>query len=99
MDRLTWIALALCALIAAIAAPLPVWARGCNVGVNVNSFQNFSAADQEAIVEQLVRSSVHCVRTSLRPLPRCSGPQSLWLGGGLGFYAGNKTRAAVPRAD
>ena|ERR1700688_3046958 len=38
-------------------------ARGteCPVGVNVNSFQNFST------VEQLKRSGVGCVRTSLRP--------------------------------
>jgi hypothetical protein len=67
MKRLTSIALAFCALLTAAAAPMPVWARDCNVGVNVNSFQNFSAADQETIVEQLVRSGVHCVRTSLRP--------------------------------
>ncbi len=67
MKPLTLIASVLCALITAIAAPLPVWARDCNVGVNVNSFQNFSAADQETIVEQLVSSGVHCVRTSLRP--------------------------------
>ncbi len=39
----------------------------CPVGVNVNSFQNFSAAEQQAIVEQLKRSGVGFVRTSLRP--------------------------------
>lgn len=39
----------------------------CPVGVNVNSFQNFSAADQQAIVEQLKRSGVGFVRTFLRP--------------------------------
>jgi hypothetical protein len=39
----------------------------CPVGVNVNSFQNFSAADQQVIVEQLKRSGVGFVRTSLRP--------------------------------
>jgi hypothetical protein len=39
----------------------------CAVGVNVNSFQNFSAADQQAIVEQLKQSGVRFVRTSLRP--------------------------------
>jgi hypothetical protein len=39
----------------------------CAVGVNVNSFQNFSAADQLAIVEQLKQSGVRFVRTSLRP--------------------------------
>jgi non-reducing end alpha-L-arabinofuranosidase len=49
------------------AAPLPTWARDCNVGVNVNNFQNFSAADQKTIVGQFVSSGVRCVRTSLRP--------------------------------
>jgi hypothetical protein len=44
-----------------------VWAQGCNVGVNVNSFQNFDAAEQETIVQQLIGSGVRCVRTSLRP--------------------------------
>ena len=39
----------------------------CLIGVNVNSFQNFSAADQQAIIEQLKRSGVRFVRTSLRP--------------------------------
>ena len=39
----------------------------CAVGVNVNSLQNFSATDQQAIVEQLKRSGVAFVRTSLRP--------------------------------
>ena len=39
----------------------------CPVGVNVNSFQNFSAAEQQTIVEQLKRSGVRFVRTSLRP--------------------------------
>jgi hypothetical protein len=39
----------------------------CPVGVNVNSFQNFSAADQQVIVDQLKRSGVGFVRTSLRP--------------------------------
>jgi hypothetical protein len=42
-------------------------ATKCPVGVNVNSFQNFSAADQQVIVEQLKRSGVGFVRTSLRP--------------------------------
>uniref|UniRef100_A0A372IRF5 Glycoside hydrolase family 5 domain-containing protein n=1 Tax=Paracidobacterium acidisoli TaxID=2303751 RepID=A0A372IRF5_9BACT len=40
---------------------------GCAVGVNVNSFQNFSAAEQQTIVEQLRHSGVRFVRTSLRP--------------------------------
>ena len=39
----------------------------CPVGVNVNSFQNFSVADQQVIVDQLKRSGVRFVRTSLRP--------------------------------
>src|SRR5260370_29490821 len=39
----------------------------CPVGVNVNSFQNFSPADQQTIVDQLKRSGVGFVRTSLRP--------------------------------
>jgi hypothetical protein len=42
-------------------------ATNCPVGVNVNSFQNFSAADQQVIAEQLKRSGVGFVRTSLRP--------------------------------
>ena len=50
-----------------VARPDLVWALGCNAGVNVNSFQNFSAAEQETIVQQLVTSGAHCVRTSLRP--------------------------------
>ena len=37
------------------------------VGVNVNSFQNFDAAQQMEIVGQLKRSGVGFVRTSLRP--------------------------------
>ena len=40
---------------------------GCPVGVNVNGFQNFSVPEQQAIVEQLKRSGVGFVRTSLRP--------------------------------
>jgi hypothetical protein len=52
--------------------PLAIWpslacALGCNVGTNVNSFQNFDAAEQEKIVQQLVASGVRSVRTSLRP--------------------------------
>jgi hypothetical protein len=39
----------------------------CAVGVNVNSFQNFDAAQQMEIVGQLKRSGVGFVRTSLRP--------------------------------
>lgn len=39
----------------------------CAVGVNVNSFQNFDAPQQLEIVDQLKRSGVGFVRTSLRP--------------------------------
>lgn len=39
----------------------------CPVGVNVNSFQNFDPVQQETIVEQLKKSHVRFVRTSLRP--------------------------------
>ena len=42
-------------------------ASECYVGVNVNSFQNFTTAQQRVLVGQLKRSGVHCVRTSLRP--------------------------------
>ena len=46
-----------------------VFAQGTKfpVGVNVNSFQNFDAAQQMEIVGQLKRSGVGFVRTSLRP--------------------------------
>jgi hypothetical protein len=54
------------------ALSLTIWsnaalARGCDAGVNVNSFQDFDAAQQETIVQQLVTSGVRCGRTSLRP--------------------------------
>jgi hypothetical protein len=39
----------------------------CSVGVNVNSFQNFNAQEQETIVQQLKDCKVRFVRTSLRP--------------------------------
>src|ERR1700693_999172 len=39
----------------------------CPVGVNVNSLQNFSAAEQQMIVEQLKSCGVSFARTSLRP--------------------------------
>lgn len=59
-------------IVSIAALSLTVWpnrvqARECDAGVNVNSFQNFDAAKQETIVQQLVTSGVHCVRTSLRP--------------------------------
>ncbi|MGX9427131.1 MULTISPECIES: hypothetical protein [Bradyrhizobium] len=50
-----------------LAVPGLASARGCDAGVNVNSFQNFDAAAQEVIVQQLITSGVRCVRTSLRP--------------------------------
>jgi len=46
---------------------LAAWGAECAVGVNVNSFQNFSAPEQQVIVEQLKQSKVRFVRTSLRP--------------------------------
>lgn len=58
---------ALIAVLSLAVWPNLVWALGCNVGTNVNSFQNFDAAEQENIVQQLVTSGVRCVRTSLRP--------------------------------
>jgi hypothetical protein len=58
---------ALIAVLSLTVWPNLVWALGCNVGTNVNSFQNFDAAEQENIVQQLVTSGVRCVRTSLRP--------------------------------
>ncbi len=42
-------------------------AATCPVGVNVNDFQNFEAPRQQQILEQLQRSGVRFVRTSLRP--------------------------------
>ncbi len=39
----------------------------CPVGVNVNNFQNFNPTEQQSIVDQLKRSGVGFVRTSLRP--------------------------------
>jgi hypothetical protein len=55
------------AILFLIIWPNLVRAQGCNVGVNVNSFQNFDAAEQETIVQQLLSSGVRCVRTLLRP--------------------------------
>jgi hypothetical protein len=57
------------ALALTLLMTVPTFARDmrCPVGVNVNSFQNFSATEQQAIVEQLKRSGVKFVRTSLRP--------------------------------
>jgi hypothetical protein len=57
----------MCTIFAAVTMPHPSAANEISVGVNVNSFQNFSAADQQVIVEQLKRSGVRFVRTSLRP--------------------------------
>jgi hypothetical protein len=55
------------AVLFSIIWPILVRAQGCNVGVNVNSFHNFDAAEQESIVQQLLSSGVRCVRTFLRP--------------------------------
>ena len=56
------VAVALWSALSAAAHP-----TDCPVGVNVNSFQNFSADQQHAIVEQLEHAGVRFVRTSLRP--------------------------------
>ena len=58
---------ALSAILAAVATAHVSAANESPVGVNVNSFQNFSAAEQQVIVEQLKRSRVGFVRTYLRP--------------------------------
>ncbi|MGH8782005.1 hypothetical protein [Paraburkholderia sp.] len=50
-----------------ISQPALAQEAKCDVGTNVNSFQNFSAADQQTIVDQLKQSGVRFVRTSLRP--------------------------------
>jgi hypothetical protein len=68
IPRLTLIILG---AISAVAVAGVIWphsaaARECDVGVNVNSFQNFDSKTQETIVKQLVTSGVQCVRTSLR---------------------------------
>jgi hypothetical protein len=64
----TWRAPFVLTLVLTVLAWVPVFAAEmvCPVGVNVNSFQNFSAADQQTIVDQLKRSGVGFVRTSLR---------------------------------
>src|SRR5215470_12514037 len=59
-------------MVSATALSLTIWpnsalARGCDVGVNVDGFQNLDATQQETIVQQLATSGVRCVRTSLRP--------------------------------
>ena len=58
-----------CVVLMLLWASMPCFAQGirCPVGVNVNSLQNFSAAEQEVIVTQLRQSGVRFVRTSLRP--------------------------------
>lgn len=65
--RITLRFMAMCAVFATVTMAHPSVANEIPVGVNVNSFQNFSAADQQAIVEQLKRAGVRFVRTSLRP--------------------------------
>jgi hypothetical protein len=54
-------------VLTSVLTGVPGFAREVPVGVNVNSFQNFSAADQQTIVDQLKRSGAGFVRTSLRP--------------------------------
>src|SRR5262249_9783997 len=59
-------------MVSATALSPTIWqgsalARGGDVGVNVNGFQNLDATQQEAVVQQLATSGVRCVRTSLRP--------------------------------
>jgi hypothetical protein len=82
-------------------------ARGteCPVGVNVNSFQNFSAAEQQVIVEQLKLSGVGHVRTSLRPddknMNLAKNLQSVGIGlvlvPGAEFYPNAPLRPADPK--
>jgi hypothetical protein len=70
MSHVTWrTSFVLILVLTSVLAWVPGFAREmvCPVGVNVNSFQNFSAADQQTIVDQLKRSGVGFVRTSLRP--------------------------------
>jgi hypothetical protein len=54
-------------LLSAVLWSSAAWARGCDAGTNVNSFQDFDPATQEVIIQQLLTSGVQCVRTSLRP--------------------------------
>src|SRR5580704_2210952 len=77
----------------------------CPVGVNVNSFQNFSAAEQQMIVEQLKSCGVSFVRTSLRPddknMNLAKNLQSEGIGlvlvPGVEFYPNAPLRAADPK--
>jgi len=73
-------------------------AQSCAVGVNVNSFQNFSADQQMAIVDQLKQNGVGSVRTSLRPDDKsmilAKALQS--AGVGLVLNVGWKTDANAP---
>jgi hypothetical protein len=76
MKKLVLIALTL------LLAWIPDFARGaeCPVGVNVNSFQNFSATEQQTIVDQLKRSGVGFVRTSLKSMNLAKNLQSEGIG-------------------
>ncbi|MBU6451656.1 MAG: hypothetical protein KGS72_07770 [Cyanobacteria bacterium REEB67] len=65
--RATATPLALLAVALVAVHPLEAKKTDCPVGVNVNSFQNFSADEQDAIVRQLKTNKVRFVRTSLRP--------------------------------
>jgi hypothetical protein len=70
MNHFSWrTSSALTLALAFALVSVPGFAREieCPVGVNVNSFQNFSSAEQQTIVDQLKHSGVRFVRTSLRP--------------------------------
>jgi len=76
----------------------------CLVGVNVNSFQNFSPEEQEAIVQQLKDCKVRFVRTSLRPDEKNMNLAKRLQDEGIGlvlvpgvqYLPGSKERPAYP---
>ena len=73
-------------------------AQSCAVGVNVNSFQNFGADEQMAIVDQLKRNGVGSVRTSLRPDDKSMALAKALQSAGIGLVLniGWKTEANAP---
>ena len=73
-------------------------AQSCAVGVNVNSFQNFSADEQMAIVDQLKQNGVGSVRTSLRPDDKSMILAKALQSAGIGLVlnTGWKTDANAP---
>jgi hypothetical protein len=77
--------LALAFTVVLAGGPSSARAEECPVGVNVNSFQNFTADEQHAIVDQLKRSGVHFVRTSLRPDDKNMQLAKLLQSGGIGL--------------